>query len=342
MNIAGTAQHLGFTADIFRRRLGRLVSSFAALWCPQRNGDGRVIVGSQAKLHLSDPILAWLPNRLRAGCAEPAFTTLTETTLGVALARRIDDLDEGRWATNDTIGYTRTASGNEVDLSPTPIPTTAGHAMTTPIESKWVATGWRSEAHHVMFARFIVQYAEREAVSAAVGYGCLPTRCHRGSLSSGSTTRQCCKCVVSARWGRRASGDRRSRVHIIRRFGNRAYRWSGNEDRSAQPQLDPRRTIASHRAGSARRLTNKSAAPCAATPRWSGLLRRRTHRRPSRARSTRRARPVEKPSTPNERCGFIRIHMLSASTLPARKSRPRRTGSSHFQKDLRISCNRSC
>lgn len=146
LNLTGTAQHLGYTADVFRRRIGRLVSSFAALWCPQRNDDGRVVVGSQSKLYLTDPILSWLPNRLRAGCAEPSFTTLTETTLGVALARSIDELDEGRWATNDTIGYTRTASGNEVDLAPTPVPTTSGRAMTTPIESKWVGTGWRSEA----------------------------------------------------------------------------------------------------------------------------------------------------------------------------------------------------
>ena len=146
LNITGTAHHLGYTSDVFRRRIGRLVSSFAAVWCSQRNDDGRVVVGAQSKLYLTDPILSWLPNRLRAGFAEPSFTTLTETTLGVALARSIDEVDEGRWATNDTIGYARTASGNEVDLSPTPVPTTAGRARTTPIESKWVGTGWRSEA----------------------------------------------------------------------------------------------------------------------------------------------------------------------------------------------------
>ena len=73
-------------------------ASFAALWCPQRNDDGRIVVGAQSKLYLADPILSWLPNRLRAGCLEPAFTTLTETTLGVALARSIDELDEGRWS----------------------------------------------------------------------------------------------------------------------------------------------------------------------------------------------------------------------------------------------------
>jgi uncharacterized protein len=146
LNVAGTAQHLGYTADIFRRRLARLVSSFAALWCPQRNDVGRAVVGAQSKLYLADPVLSWLPNRLRAGCSEPEFTTLTETTLGVAFARSIDELDEGRWAVNDTIGYAKTASGNEVDLAPVSVPTSAGRAMTVPIESKWVGTGWRSEA----------------------------------------------------------------------------------------------------------------------------------------------------------------------------------------------------
>jgi uncharacterized protein len=146
LNVTGTAQHLGYTADVFRRRIARLVSSFAAIWCPQRNDNGRTVAGAQAKLYLTDPVLSWLPSRLRTGCETPAFTTLTEATLAVALARSIDDLDEGRWAANDTIGYSRTASSNEIDLAPVTVPTTAGQAATTPIESKWVGTGWRAEA----------------------------------------------------------------------------------------------------------------------------------------------------------------------------------------------------
>ena len=46
---------------------------------------------------------------------------------------------------NDIIGYVRTASSNEIDLTAV-APTSAGMAWTTPIESKWVGTGWRSEA----------------------------------------------------------------------------------------------------------------------------------------------------------------------------------------------------
>jgi uncharacterized protein len=64
----------------------------------------------------------------------------------MALARRIDDIQEGRWTVNDTIGYARTASANEIDLTPVAVPTDSGRAWTTPIESKWVGTGWRSEA----------------------------------------------------------------------------------------------------------------------------------------------------------------------------------------------------
>jgi uncharacterized protein len=146
LNVARTAQHLGYSADVFRRRLGRLVSSFAAIWCPQRHDNGRMVAGAQSKLYLTDPILAWLPSRLRTGCTDPDFTTLTEAALAVALARSVDDLDEGRWAANDTIGYGRTTSSNEIDLAPLTVPTTAGQATTTPIESKWVGSGWRAEA----------------------------------------------------------------------------------------------------------------------------------------------------------------------------------------------------
>ena len=37
--------------------------------------------------------------------------------LAVAVARRIDDIQEGRWTVNDTIGCSRTASSNEIDFA---------------------------------------------------------------------------------------------------------------------------------------------------------------------------------------------------------------------------------
>ena len=76
-------------------------------------------------------------------------TALTEATIAVTLARRIDDLEEGRWVGGDTVGYVRTGSGNEGDLGPVDVPTAAGAVKTVPIECKWVDSGWRSDAQVV-------------------------------------------------------------------------------------------------------------------------------------------------------------------------------------------------
>jgi predicted AAA+ superfamily ATPase len=147
LNASATGQTLGCsTRQLFERRLRRLIASFAAIECPQRDDIGALIPGSQAKVYLTDPLLAWTPGRLRAGLQDPDMTTLTEMALGVALALTIDQLDEGRWVSNDTIGYTRTAGGNEVDLAPTFVPTSAGSTRTVPIESKWIDTRWRGDA----------------------------------------------------------------------------------------------------------------------------------------------------------------------------------------------------
>lgn len=140
---AGTA---GYSRSEFELRTDRLVSTFAAHWCRQRGDSGDVVLGAQSKLYLTDPVLSWLPSRLRAGLPTPEMTTLTEMAIGIAQARAIDALDEGRWASSDTIGYTRTSSGQEVDLASVPVPSAATPLMTTPIESKWVDQGWRSEA----------------------------------------------------------------------------------------------------------------------------------------------------------------------------------------------------
>ena len=149
LNITKTGAEAGYqTRDIAERRLNRLVSSHAALWCPRRDGD-HAVVGAQSKLYLTDPLLASLPSRLRAGMPAPDMTRLTEMALGIAMARAIDDLEEGRWASGDTIGYVRTASDNEVDLGPVTVPSSAGSGLTVPVESKWVDQGWKSEARTI-------------------------------------------------------------------------------------------------------------------------------------------------------------------------------------------------
>lgn len=70
----------------------------------------------------------------------------------------IDDHESGRWIAADTIGYSRTSTGNEVDLAPVNVATPGGPRSTTPIESKWVDNGWRREALTIegKFARSIV------------------------------------------------------------------------------------------------------------------------------------------------------------------------------------------
>lgn len=102
--------------------------------------------GTQAKYYLSDPILAWLPSSLRFRLGMSDLTALTEAAIGTTLALALENQQEGRLASGDTIGYLRTDSGKEVDLCPVAVATAGGTGTTTPIESKWVARGWRAEA----------------------------------------------------------------------------------------------------------------------------------------------------------------------------------------------------
>jgi predicted AAA+ superfamily ATPase len=149
LSITATSTALSYPSrDIFVRRLNRLVSSHAAIWCPRREEE-QAVPGAQAKLYLTDPLLASLPSRLRTGLPRPDMTRLTEMTIGVALARTIDDLEEGRWVTGDTIGYVRTSGEHQVDLGPVTVPSANGPAVTVPLESKWVEQGWKGAARTI-------------------------------------------------------------------------------------------------------------------------------------------------------------------------------------------------
>jgi len=77
------------------------------------------------------------------------MTVLNEAAIAVALAQAIDELEEGRWISGDTVGYVRTGGGKEVDLGPAHVPTASSTELTVPIEGKWVDSGWRSEAQVV-------------------------------------------------------------------------------------------------------------------------------------------------------------------------------------------------
>lgn len=146
LNRTRMAHDLGYPGrQALDLRLAKLVRTFGALWCHQVRSDGRRVSGAQAKLYLSDPVMALLPGRLRAGSPPPDMTRLTESVLAVGLATRVEALQPGRWPTDEAIGYLRTGGGAEVDLASIPLPTPGGTRMTTPIEVKWVSHGWRAE-----------------------------------------------------------------------------------------------------------------------------------------------------------------------------------------------------
>lgn len=66
--------------------------------------------------------------------------------LGTSLASLMGSLEEGRLVFGDTIGDATSGSGQEVDFCPVRVPTAGGSSVTTPVESKWVSQGRRSEA----------------------------------------------------------------------------------------------------------------------------------------------------------------------------------------------------
>lgn len=146
LNLRALAEALGMSRSYLATRIGRVVSTFAGLWCHQVNDQGRRVAGAQSKLYLIDPILGWLGHHLRPGVPSPDYTQLTEAALGVAVAHLLEQHSPGRWLAGDTIGYARTASGGEVDLAPVPIAGPGGSEITLPIEVKWISSGWRPAA----------------------------------------------------------------------------------------------------------------------------------------------------------------------------------------------------
>ncbi|MHB8719722.1 MAG: AAA family ATPase [Candidatus Dormibacteria bacterium] len=146
LNKSDAAEALGYVnRKTFELRLHRLVSAFAAVWCHQVDGAGRRVAGAQSKLYLLDPLLSWMGSLLRSGVADPDFTQMSEGAIALCIARAVDEYQEDRWMADDSVGYLRTQSG-EIDFAPVSVPTAANAMMTTPIESKWVSTGWRGEA----------------------------------------------------------------------------------------------------------------------------------------------------------------------------------------------------
>lgn len=148
LSVSSTAQALSYGKGVLDLRLRRMMASHALIRCPRRE-KGAIVPGAQAKYYLTDPLLAWLPSRRRAGLVPPDMTRLTESTIAVTLARAIDVREEGRLAHGDTIGYVRTSSDKEIDLGPIPVLSESGSTDSVPIESKWVDHGWKSEARTI-------------------------------------------------------------------------------------------------------------------------------------------------------------------------------------------------
>jgi predicted AAA+ superfamily ATPase len=147
LNLTQTASELGYsTRPTFTARVDRLVSTHAALRVNQVRDGGERVVGAHFKLYLTDPLLSWIPSIVSPGLPSPDFARLTEAALGVTLARSLEALDEGRWLSDDSIGYHRTDSGGDVDLAPVRVPVDGAAAVTTPIDCKWVDAGWRGAA----------------------------------------------------------------------------------------------------------------------------------------------------------------------------------------------------
>ncbi len=141
----GDAIGLGRTAA--GNRLNRLQASAALIACPSINAKGEPIHKAQPKLYLVDPLLARIPHLLESGFPPPDVTRLSEAALAIALARAADRLHPGRFLSGRAIGYTRTGTaGNEIDFGPTAVRVAGVDQWTTPVESKWVTSGWRRDS----------------------------------------------------------------------------------------------------------------------------------------------------------------------------------------------------
>lgn len=144
LNVRATAEALAMTRERFTTRLNRLLTTFAALSCPQVDDRGEPVSGSQAKVYLLDPLLATLPSN------GTDMAVVSECALALTLARAVEAVHSGRLLEGPAIGYGRTSAKTEVDFAPIPLSADGGTAsVTAPIESKWVSDGWRPGARTI-------------------------------------------------------------------------------------------------------------------------------------------------------------------------------------------------
>jgi hypothetical protein len=146
LDVKATGEALGLGRTAMQNRVNRLRSAIAAVSCPQVRDGGEPISSSQAKLYIIDPLLAQLPVLLDVGRPGADMTQRSEAALAITLARSVERVHGGRLIEGRAIGYARTLSGNEIDFAPMPLRLGGTEVSSTPLESKWVSDGWRSEA----------------------------------------------------------------------------------------------------------------------------------------------------------------------------------------------------
>ncbi|MGH9250700.1 MAG: hypothetical protein ACRD0W_14410 [Acidimicrobiales bacterium] len=148
LNVRATAEAIGMTRERLVTRLNRLMTTFAAVACPQIDESGVAIPGAQQKVYLLDPLLASLSNLIEPGVSMPPMSMISEAALSMAIARSVEAVHPGRLLEGRAVGYARTARG-EIDFAPVPIRIAGTEMATPPIESKWVSDGWRTGARAI-------------------------------------------------------------------------------------------------------------------------------------------------------------------------------------------------
>ncbi len=127
---------------------------FAVLaWQVFQNKEGRPNTKAQRKVYFTDPLIGRVAHHLNNRYFRPDDTRVSEQQVGLAIARAIERQRRGSFLASDGVLYERTPTGNEIDF--------VGPDLGSPIESKYVTSGWKREA---------------QTAQAAYGRGILATR----------------------------------------------------------------------------------------------------------------------------------------------------------------------
>ncbi len=103
---------------------------------------------AQDKIYFVDPLVANITHLRNESWSPCEPTALVEQQLGMALRRRIEASNPGRWAEHDQVFYVRTPARKEIDF-------VSKHLGPVAIEGKYVQSGsWAGEARTVNASAF--------------------------------------------------------------------------------------------------------------------------------------------------------------------------------------------